>query len=386
MANRHAEVLVIGGGITGASIAYHLLNSGISKVVLCEQHRLPGVGATRMSGGLIRMHHTHPSQMKLAWESYYTYAYWPEVIGGSCGFRVTGFAMIVGPEQVDSMQRNVAEMEREGIPVWMLTPEEYKQWQPFCSTERIGGVAYEPGGGYADPVAATLGFITRAQQLGLKVMEGTRVERLLIEQGNVCGIHTNTGPLFADHVILCGNTWVKGLLDELDVKLPITSRAIGVCLLDWCGGGSTPIWTTVDDSLGTYYRSNGPNQLLVGLKLDQENPFVNKQEAAGYSEMIKAKQNIRHRFPHVSAISGSRLSFDGYTPDQHPMIGSVSGHKNVVVATGFSGGGFKIAPAVGRNVAEYILTGNISPGMKEWAPDRFEKGKNLKAVHPYVHL
>ncbi|MFC4076083.1 NAD(P)/FAD-dependent oxidoreductase [Salinithrix halophila] len=385
--NPDRRVIVVGGGIIGASIAYALTKRG-AEVTLCEQSRPPGSGSTRFSGGLIRMHHTHPASIPWAWESAHQYAHWQEIIGGECGFRKTGFALIAGPEQTPHMKKNIDELKKQGIPVYLLDPDEYRELQPDISTEGIGAVAYEPYGGFADPIQATMSYLEQGQRMGLRVMEGTKVTRLLTQNGSVTGVETNVGALLADGVILCGNSWVSTLLEEFSLFLPVKPKRIGVCFVRWDPPNPTPpVLTTIDDTLGVYFRAVDPHHLLIGIRVRQPISSLETPAVPIREELISAKETLQVRYPALekSEIMGGRMSFDGYTPDHHPIIGSVQGLPRVYLAVGFSGGGFKIAPAIGEAVARDWVEGDEA-GLEPFRLSRFAEERPIVPTYPYVHM
>src|SRR6266403_2179077 len=155
-----ADVVVVGGGVNGVSIAYALAGRGV-RVVLVEKGALAG-GASGRSSALVRMHYTNAWDARLAWASFPVFRNWPELMGGPPVFTHTGFV-------------NVAMLQGIGVPTRAITPDELRALQPFARVDDVGAAAYEPESGYADPAETVEGFRRRATELGARILQGTEV-------------------------------------------------------------------------------------------------------------------------------------------------------------------------------------------------------------------
>lgn len=387
----HPDVLIVGGGVIGASIAFHLATAGVRRVMLCEQDIVPGLGATLKSGGLIRMHHTNPWQAQLAWQSYSVYNHWADVVGGDCGFRQTTFALIVGPEHISHLEHNTHMLRELGIPFFVLTPDEFRTIQPFYNSEGVGAVVYEPFSGYADPALSTLSLLNRARQHGLELIQGAQITGLIARDGRITGVQSNFGEIHAGTVIVAASFWATRMLKEVGVTLPLRPRRLGNTFLRWPGTAETaPLCTYIDDITGTYFRAEPGGRVLVGIKgRDWDNgALVGPPPPVQQDEMEAAQARVQTRLPllrdaqHVSTIIGC----DSYTPDEHALIGRVDELDGLYLAVGFSGGGFKIAPAVGQAVATEITSTTSVPELEPFRPNRFAAGRPIKATHPYQYM
>src|SRR5690349_3323660 len=169
-----ADVIVIGGGVNGASTLFHLAQSGVKNAVLVEQGFL-AAGATGKSGALVRMHYTNPYETRLACESLKVFQNWDDIVGGECGWTPTGFVQVVAPEYEQDLRATVAMQRELGIDARVLSAQELKELEPGCNVDDLTYVAYEPGSGYADPIATCYGFVRRAEQLGATVRTHTTV-------------------------------------------------------------------------------------------------------------------------------------------------------------------------------------------------------------------
>jgi sarcosine oxidase subunit beta len=168
-----ADVVVVGGGVNGASIAHALAARGV-RVALVEQSAMAS-GASGRSSALVRMHYTNEWDARLAWASYPVFAQWPEVMGGPPVFTRTGFLNLVGPEDAEALRQNVAMLRGIGVETTALGPAEVAALQPFMQLDDVGAAAYEPASGYASPADVVEGFRRRARERGARVLDWTAV-------------------------------------------------------------------------------------------------------------------------------------------------------------------------------------------------------------------
>ncbi|SDX49141.1 Glycine/D-amino acid oxidase [Marininema mesophilum] len=383
-----ADYLIIGGGIIGSSIAYHLSQSGNHHVVLCEKTKPPGRGSTFMSGGLVRMHHTSTHQAKLAWSSYSYFRNWKGIIGGDCGFVETGFYQLVGEPFRSSMKQNLTMLKNIGIPTEEISSADFLKNQPFCSLKGVGMIAYEPLGGYADPAQTTISFLQRATHNGLEILEGVQALSLKLKKNRIVGIHSNMGDIEAGEVILCNNFGAYSLIDSIGIQLPLHTKHIGICFFGCDDEVGKNMGTILDDTMGTYYRRTKDGKLLVGIT---KHPHVDPTTLPPIhlDDLKKAAHLLKDRIPQINdsiAFYGGRSSFDSYTPDKHAVIGRVENMLGLYVATGFSGGGFKIAPAVGSLVADELMSGQEQEELNAFRYHRFRKNRLNKPAYPYENM
>ncbi|SMO66908.1 NAD(P)/FAD-dependent oxidoreductase [Melghirimyces algeriensis] len=384
-----ADFLIVGGGVIGSSIAYHLARQGKHQVLLCEKGRPPGMGSTAMSGGLIRMHHTNPYQAKLAWSSYPYFQHWNEIVGGDCAFQKTGFFQMIGKGYQEHAKKNIRMLKKLGICIQMLSPDDFIQAQPFFSPEDIAVVAYEPDSGYADPVKATMSFLQQAQQNGLGILEGVKVHSLKTVGDRVIGIHSNVGEIEAKEVILCNNIDAKPLLQSIGLHIPLQSKKIGICFFQPSEEISPPLATCIDDTIGTYFRRTGDGKILVGISTNQLNVDPDTLSPLTMEDFHDALHLMQHRIPKLrnqTVFAGGRSSFDSYSPDKHGIVGRLQEIEGLYVATGFSGGGFKIAPALGEYIAYELMEMKDHEDLQPYRLSRFEQNRWIQPKYPYRHM
>src|SRR5262245_23733521 len=209
-----ADVIVIGGGANGASTAFHLASRGVKKVLLLERRQL-AAGATGKSGSLVRMHYTNEPESRLAFESLKVFRDFRNVVGGECGFEPIGFLQIVPKGYEAALARNVARQQRLGIATEAVPPSRLPELLPGCQTDDVGGAAWEPDSGFADPNATTFAFAQAAQRLGATIETGCEVTGILTERGRVVGVETRHGRIEAPVVVAVPGAWSAPLLSRL---------------------------------------------------------------------------------------------------------------------------------------------------------------------------
>jgi glycine/D-amino acid oxidase-like deaminating enzyme len=386
-----ADVVVIGGGIAGTAVALELARRKLD-VVLCEQGRTPGEGATTWSGGLLRQHHTAHCNTPLAVRSLPVFEHWADVVGGDCGYRRTGFVMIVARQLLGNLRHNAAVVDAAGGVTEIISGEALTQrFRALACDESEGPdlvAAYEPDGGYVDPAACARSLLAAAVGHGARFSEGVAVAGIVVERGRVAGVDTSLGRVCAPVVVLAAGAWSPRLAQAIGVQLPVEPRRIGIARAA-IETASDTLPAGIDDTLATYWRPAGGHPgagVYFGVAadpavvIDARPAPITKEEAESAGKAIGARIPAVRRVP----VSGARAGFDGYTPDRHPVIGSAD-LPGLFMCTGFSGGGVKIAPAVARMLAAEIADGQPDPLLAPYQPGRFAAGKLIESEYPYAH-
>src|SRR5688572_15400042 len=170
-----ADVVVVGGGVIGASTAFQLASLGVKRVIVCER-RFPAAGASGKSGALVRMHYTNEPEARLANASLPYFQHWGDLVGrGDCGFLNTGMARLVTPENEQKLRSNVDMLERVGVNTRVIGPQELSEVAPWWRVDDVVAAAWEPDSGCADPVGTVHGLLERAADLGTEVLTHTEV-------------------------------------------------------------------------------------------------------------------------------------------------------------------------------------------------------------------
>ena len=250
-----ADVVVVGGGVNGASITYALASRGV-KVVLVEKGALAS-GASGRSSALVRMHYTNEWDSRLAWASFPVFKHWTELMGGPAVFTHTGFVNVVGPQYADNLRRNVEMLKGLGVNTTAITAAELKELQPFANVEDIGAAAYEPDSGYANPAETVEGFRRRATELGARVLQWTAVTRVIRQESRVIGVETSAGRIDAGSVIVAAGAWSRRLCTEFGLDLPARPKAIDTVAVSRPPELAKGHMVFIDNVQGNYFRPEG---------------------------------------------------------------------------------------------------------------------------------
>jgi sarcosine oxidase subunit beta len=378
-----ADVIIIGAGVNGASVAYHLARAGVPHVVVLEKGVVAS-GATGLSSGLVRMHYTNEVEARLAFSSFRYFRHWDEIVGGDCGFVETGFIRTVAAHNTGKLRANVAMLQRIGINTQLVTPDELRELSPAMRTDDIALAAYEPHSGYADPTTTALSLLNAARQHGVTLRQNVEVQEFTFSGERITGVRTSSGTIEAGVVICVAGGWTMNLLSQTGLKFPVWNIRHQVIMLRRPPEIQTHM-TYIDGVLDAYYRPDSPGLTLVGSGPMETG--VAPDDFAHHADdsfVESVAEKISYRMPAMecaSYVQGWAGVF-AVSADLHPLIGPIPGYQNLYAIFGCNGTGFKIAPAVGKAVAEQIL-GIDSPeiDITSLRPARYLE--NALIVDPY---
>lgn len=384
---RRAGVVIIGGGITGASIAYHLARRGVRDVLVLEKNFLAS-GATGRSSACIRQHYSTPETCRMVLKSLRFFEQFEELTGGrTASFVRTGYLLGVDDRLRRQMEASVALQQSVGIDTRLVSPEEMRELEPRLRVEDLTAGCYEPDSGYADPSQTTQGFAGAARDLGVRIMEQTEVLAILTEGDRVKGVRTSQGEIEAPIVVNAAGTWGDRIGRMAGVEIPLTVCRHKINFVAWPEEARRPHPLVYDFVTNIYTRPETGGLILVGpLDSDELRDRADPdayQEGVTFDETLDALGRAAARFPVLeqgSVAKGYAGCFD-VTPDWHPILDQ-AGPAGFYVAVGFSGHGFKLSPAVGEMMAELITEGP-RPGsdISAFRLSRFAEGKPIRGTY-----
>ena len=385
-----ADVIVVGAGVQGASLAFHLARRG-TRVLVVERENV-AAGATGRSSGFVRMHYDLESDARLAWASFPYFQAWQEEVGaGDCGFVRTGFMHVMPEALADNLRANVAMLQGIGIPTHVVEPAEIARLVPGIVTDDIAVGAYEPESGYADPSGTAAGLLAAARQRGARLIQGCRVLTILVEGDAVVGVETDRGRFDAPIVVDVAGAWAAGLARTIGVDVPVETWRHDTAFFGLPPGRAADFPIVIDDANQVYFRPEGRDMMLVGLEAGNEVGGSPDRPLASASPAI-IEEMVRRLCARVPWMADGSLRTahggqDGITTaDQRPILGR-AGPDGFYLACGFSGTGFKTAPAIGMCLAELILDGQATTvDISGYSLDRFAEGRLLIGEHPYGNL
>ncbi|MBK8417336.1 FAD-binding oxidoreductase [Candidatus Villigracilis saccharophilus] len=381
---KNFDAIVIGAGVIGISTAFHLAQRGLKPVIL--ERKEIGYGATGKSSGLVRMHYDLEVESRLAWESFQYFRNWSERVGGECGFCRTGFLHIETADHEVQLRKNVEMHQKIGIPANVISGGDVKKLAPHFKTDDIAFAAYEPESGYADPMLTANSLLTAAKDHGAIYVQDCEVSGTQTAGGKVTGLQTSRGNFSAPIIINAAGAWAGKVSELFGVTIPLGTWTHDVVHIRRPAQIADHL-TVIDNSLNMYFRPDSGNLTLVALE-DDSRLDEPAEEDLGYVAkdfVERAIDRICKRVPEMEqgSLHSSHVGRDGLTPDQRAIIGA-AGPQGYFLATGFSGTGFKLSPAVGLCMSELILDGRSKTvDISGFDPMRFERGQYLKGENEY---
>lgn len=380
-----ADILIIGGGVMGASIAYHLAKRGANRVVLLERQAIC-TGTTGHSGAIVRQHYSNDFAIRMAKESLHVFQHFNDLIGGDCGFVTTGMLVTANEAGEASLRENVSLQEAQGVNTRLISPEEISEVAPGFVAAGTTLACYEEDAGVADPMSTTHCFARRARELGAGIHEGVTVTNILTNGKRVTGVETTQGSFSAPIVILAANVWSVDLARKIGIELPIMATRHPMVALrrpDDAGGRHGFHAVCLDTVHNIYLRPDGGGVTLVGSAenvLTKSNPD-NYAQGLTEEEITYFRAQSSACFPALARAKarGGWAGIYDDTPDYHPILGSLAAYEGLYCAVGFSGHGFKLSPIIGAWMAQFVLTGEKPADMEPFAFERFVQGKE---IHP----
>jgi sarcosine oxidase subunit beta len=361
-----ADVVVIGGGSTGASALYHLVAAGCPSAVLIERDTL-GSGSTGKAAGGIRAQFSDELNIRMALANISRFERFGEEIGAEIDFKQWGYLIMITDEMLDAFKAALEVQNRLGVPSEFLTPEEISRIVPFLRRDDLAGATYCPLDGYATPEAVVQGYASAAVRSGGRVVQGCAVRALLADGEKIAGVETDRGMIETRSVILAAGVWSVELAAQVGLRLPVTPEARHVWLTE--PGDPLPheLPLTIDFASGFYFHREGDGLLLGGREdsLDELAPHA------------------VHRLPLLEEL-GVKRGWWGYyemSPDHNAIVGAAETPAGLLYATGFSGHGFQQAPVVGEYLANLALDRDVRFDLTPFSAARFQSGAKKPETH-----
>lgn len=378
------DLLVVGGGITGLSLAVHAARRGLT-TTLVESGDLGGV-STQRSGALVRAHYEDEGSARLAQRGLEHFAAFEELYGGPAGFRATGFAFVPTAEEVASgaFAARVAMLRRAGVDTEVLGVDELADIDPAIDIGDVGTAAYEPAAGHAEPEPTTATLAAAARAAGAELRPRTAVELLQVGPDAIGGAITPQGEtIAAARTVLCAGAWSTELARPLGLDLPVRPTAVKLAFFE----RRVPMHLTVIDAPGgIYLRPFGGHATLVGRRTWTDEPLDGPDSPLPEVDaafLTDTAARLVRRVPSAAGAApvGSRAGMLDMTPDGLPLVGP-SPVAGLWLCCGWSGTGFKTGPAVGEALAAWLAGDPAPPDLLAFAPDRpFHPQAGIRSPH-----
>lgn len=383
---RTADFVILGAGVMGASIAFHLARRKAGRIIVLDKDHA-GSGGSGRSSALIRMHYSFAPEVQLALVSLKMFQHWREIVGETGEFRKTGFVRIVHPGETNRLKQNVAMQQELGAHVELIDRRQLQELEPDWAVDEVELAAYEPDSGYGDGNVVANDFLSRARDLSATYLSKTRATSLLVEAGRIRGVHTEAGPIHAPVVIAATGPWTRPLLQQVGFDPPIETEYHQVAILKNAPGMKSGGCACIDSVTATYFRSDGSDKFLIGdfygkRPVDPDN-FPQRASDTELEEIIERASRRIPKLENAEVMRGVTGVYD-MTPDARPLLGQIPGVEGLYLCAGFSGMGFKISPAIGLVMSELILDGAATTvDISAFRPTRFTEGKPIKAEFEY---
>jgi glycine/D-amino acid oxidase-like deaminating enzyme len=381
------DVIVIGGGVIGASVAFHLALFGAKSVLLLERDTV-GAGTTSQSSGILRTHYSVRENVELAkrsWDVFNNFAEYVQDREASCGIVRCGYVITADAgDKLEPLRAALKQQESHQVRLEYLTPAQASELLPIATFSESALIGYEPDAGFADATMTAMGFAKSARHRGVKVQEGVSVTNLLWAGSRVIGVATTGGEFLCDTVVSTQNIWTRELSGWTARVMPLTPERHAVMALDCEAAPYTfqmPVFKDLSSEGMLYYRSYGGKQMLVseGTAGETLAEADASQGDVPLDYVVEVGTQVAQRFPAYEA-AGLASSWTGVydvTPDWNPVLGRIPGVAGLVVGYGFSGHGFKLSPTVGRILAQEVLGLHPDVALAPYSIERFQSGALL---------
>jgi glycine/D-amino acid oxidase-like deaminating enzyme len=368
------DVAVVGAGVHGASAAYHLTRAGHSVIVV--ERGYPASGPTGRSSAICRAYYTNPFLAAVAGEAIAWMADFPASLGGESGFHNTGALYIHPPADTAEVETVAAALNATGVRVDVLDHSELARRVPGINLDTVGVGVWEHGAGYADPVLTTTAMLDAARRLGATVRIRTGVSGIETDGAQV-RLTTEAEPITASRVLLAMGPWTRPMVATLGLDLPlrVERHVVG----SYAGGDVTPSFVLADLAAGFYGKPEHGGQYLLGWlhpAADVDPSSFAERISDSESLELVAAAVTRLPFLETMAPRGGWAGLYDVSPDWQPVIGEIA--PRVFVHAGSSGHGFKLAPVLGRYVAD-LVAGERVAELEQFSPQRFAAGERVPA-------
>jgi sarcosine oxidase subunit beta len=380
---RTADAVVVGGGVMGASTAYHLAHKGLRDVVLLEREPQLGAMSTGACAGGIRHQFATETNVLLSIESIRMLERFPEEPGQEVGLRLCGYLfLLTDPADVEKFRENVALQHRLGIETQWMAPEELAEMLPLLNLDGVLAGTFCERDGLADPSSVVLGYASAARRLGARILTETPVTGIRRESDRIVGVETPAGPIDTPVVVNACGAWAPEIGRMIDVDIPIEPirRQMAVTAPIPEIPEDFPFVVFFEDSLYLHREGQG---ILTGKSNPKETPGFKLQVDPEWEQVHLAEAVERMPLLENAGLLTRWAGLYEVTPDAHPILGRIPTVDGFYVMAGFSGHGFMHGPVAGLLMAEEILDGrahtvNIHP----FRYDRFLVGE----LHPEYNV
>ncbi|MBC9724243.1 FAD-binding oxidoreductase [Streptomyces sp. TRM68367] len=377
-----ADVVIVGGGVMGASIAFHLAEAGVRDIVVVERGDL-GRGSSGKPIGGVRAQFSDPLNIELGHRSLRAYRDFPDRPGAHIHLDTVGYLfLLTSPEQADAFEGSVRLQNSLGVPSRMIGPAEAQRLCPYLSTDGLVAAAHSPSDGHARPALVVHGYARAAARAGVTIATHTTVTGLDTTGDRVTTVHTDHGSLTCGTVICVAGAWSERIGTMAGVHLPVRPVRRQLAFTAPLTPAAPRIPFTIDFASSAYFH-NSDDGLLFGLADPDQPDGFDTTWTPEWLDLFRGV--VAHRAPALAGMEtvGGWAGLYEVTPDHNALIGRSGELANFLYATGFSGHGFLQAPAVGEIMRDLYLDRTPCVDVTPLSADRFRAGAGIR---PEAHV
>ncbi len=374
-----SQIVIIGGGVMGASTAYHLAQRGVKDILLLEEQPYFGTGATGRCAGGVRYQFSTEVNIRLSLVSMPMLERFEEEIGYPIDLRQCGYLFLLTNEQDIARFRHHLELQhRLGVQTEWWSGDDIRQRLPQLAAGDVLAGTFHGRDGLADPNGVVAGYIAAARRLGVRALTDTSVTGLRVENGRITAVETTQGVVQCEQVVNAAGPWSAQISEMAGVPLPVTPLRRQMLTTTPLPELPADFPFVIDFAQSLYFHREGPG-LLTGMSNPHERP--------GYDQSVDEDWELVHmeaavaRLPllaHAGRLSGWAGLYE-VTPDAHPIFGRVPQLQDYYVVTGFSGHGFMHGPVAGLLMSEIILDGRATTvDISSLDYNRFQEGRLVR--------
>ncbi|MCU1289408.1 MAG: dependent oxidoreductase [Acidobacteria bacterium] len=381
---KNAEIIIIGGGVVGASVAYHLTESGAKDVLILERENLLGKGSTGKATGGVRAQFETEINIKMSLYSLDVFKHFKELTGFDCDYEPRGYLFVATDQaQLDFLKVSVERQKSlgaEGVEI-VDTQTISRRIENLNCADIVGG-SFGERDGFINPLGVLEGFAKKAQQNGARILNETEVFSIETRNGKVSAVATNYGKIECEKIVLCAGAWARKLARSAGIDLPVEPLKRQIVWAKSKTNFQNDLPMVIDLSTGFHFRpaKDSINEILFACSDRNETPnFSTDFEESFIAEVY---EKAKHRAPFLCETkvvrSKCRAGLYENTPDHHAILGGCQ-IENLYFANGFSGHGVMHSPATGRALSEIMLGGKAEfLDVLCLSLDRFAKGELLR--------
>jgi sarcosine oxidase subunit beta len=354
-----ADIVIIGGGVMGASAAYHLAQRGLKNIILLEKENFFGQGATGRCAGGVRYQFSTEINVKLSIESLPMIERFKDEIGQDVSYKQCGYLLVATNEKEVSLFKHNVKMQNElGVQTQLLSGDEVRKRLPLMNFEDALAGTFNQKDGTVDPNSVVMGYISAAQKMGAKVFTGAEVSGITISGDQVQEVQTTSGGIKTRMILNAAGPWSSQIGDMAGIKLPVIPLRRQMFTTNPLKEVPADFPFVIDFSRSLYFHREGEG-LSIGMSNQNEQPGFDQNVDEDF-ELVNLDAAIE-RMPLVENAQRASHWAGLYevTPDAHPIFGNTN-INGFYVCTGFSGHGFMHGPISGKLMSEFILDGKFS--------------------------